>query len=179
MIIIANIYEKNNNTVSENKEFGVYSTGSDYLEYEEVVLCDSCAGKEMLGCYNDGMALINLNSMEIVEFDKREGLAVSIKTWEQSKVFLYSSGAREIWELNITLNESLINAENIKNFYCSKCSEALLANNQYELALIDFSSNTVYPIKSYNNTKYLDEYYMKTQWKNSGRLSVLVVHSPS
>ena len=121
---------------------------------------------------------MNVNTVESIELQREDNYTTNIRSWETSRVIADSYGDRGIWELDINIKDSMVDKEQLEEHYCSACAKEMLNNIHYELAIYDFQSHTIYPIRQLDNTRFLEAYYVRTVWQDDDNLEMLVVHTP-
>ena len=144
-------------------------------------LCPNCVQKTLISSCNTGWGIVHLDTMEIIELESDDGASsgsFNIRSWGNSPVSVLGYGDRKLWNLTLAFQNSgtYARASNAIPF-CAECTNYITRDADYELAVVDYRSNIIYPISAANFSYLVEDYYISGIW-DAANLNLLIVYVP-
>jgi len=145
-------------------------------------LCSNCVKKTLVGSCNPGWGIVHLDTMEIIELESADDASsnsLNIRNWENSQVSVLNYGDRKLWNLTLAFHSSgtYTRASNAIPL-CAECTNYITRDADYELAVVDYRSNIIYPISAANFSYLVEDYYISGIW-DAANLNLLIVYVPA
>jgi len=145
-------------------------------------LCSDCR-KDTLPDKNSQLGIVNLNSQDVLQemsfdYNAYDILLQYSIIWDNSSIHYTSFESRKVWLASCLTAPISTSEEGFLNFLCGNCRNELQNKNTCNMALIDFSTGTIYPFKTYESTFFIGDYLIHTSMSDTDRFELLITYSP-
>lgn len=150
------------------------STAENVKEPTEYALkedCFLCGDRGLLSLYQDGVAVLNLNTFEVYTLKMEEGSgntdSINSNGENRTTVEVRTNSERKISHITLRVkDDSKPDPEEMSQILCKNCSDSIMKNNTYDVSFIDLSKKELIPLREEVKEFYVGDYVVYQSCKS-------------
>lgn len=133
--------------------------------------CFLCGDRGLLSLYQDGVAVLNLNTFEVYTLKMEEGSGntdcINSNGENRTTVEVRTNSERKISHITLRVkDDSKPDPEEISQILCKNCSDSIMKNNTYDVSFIDLSKKELIPLREESKEFYVGDYVVYQSCKS-------------
>ena len=121
--------------------------------------------------YQDGVAVLNLNTFEVYTLKMEEGSgntdSINSNGENRTTVEVRTNSERKISHITLRVkDDSKPDPEEMSQILCKNCSDSIMKNNTYDVSFIDLSKKELIPLREESKEFYVGDYVVYQSCKS-------------